>query len=524
MKFYYNMKISAKLLTGFLIVALLAATVGGIGVFQLKKASTDYPAIYENYGLPLSNITYVTDSFQRIRVNLREMMLQTDDAKQAAYPDKIKDFGKIIDSNITVLETSAKTAGDKALVASLKTAWADFGGIRDRIIALILNGRETEAIELCQGDEALALNNKMNESIQNIISAYIKEGGQTAKDLSAATDRTIFVLIAIVAFAALMAIVLGMSISKVISKPLKNMLGAAEKIADGDLSLSLKSTTTDEIGMLQMAFRKMLNNLNEVMNNINTASEQVAVGARHVSESSMALSQGATEQAGSVEELSASIEEMSSQTKQNADNADEANSLAEKAKINALNGNEQMKDMLKAMNEINVSSANISRIIKVIDDIAFQTNILALNAAVEAARAGQMGRGFAVVAEEVRNLAARSAEAAKETTEMIEGSIKKVNDGTKMANETASALKVIVEDVTKAALLVNNIASASNEQAIGISQIAQGLSQVSMVVQSNSATSEESAAASEELSGQAEMLKDQVQRFKLYRKAQPAAN
>jgi chemotaxis methyl-accepting protein methylase len=221
------------------------------------------------------------------------------------------------------------------------------------------------------------------------------------------------------------------------------------------------------------------------------------------------------EQASSIEELTASLEEISSQTKLNADNAGTANRLADEARTDAAQGNVHMKEMLKAMEEINESSSNISKIIKVIDDIAFQTNILALNAAVEAARAGQHGKGFAVVAEEVRNLAARSADAAKETTDLIEGSIKKTEDGTKIANDTANALAKIVDEVEKVAALVNDIANASNEQAAGINQINQGIMQVSDVVQNNSATSEESAAASEELSGHANLLKEMVGKYKL---------
>lgn len=303
------------------------------------------------------------------------------------------------------------------------------------------------------------------------------------------------------------------------TRPIHEATSVLEELAKGNLQVSVNGEYKGDHAIIKNAINNTVDSFNEVLRNINTASEQVASGAKQVSDSSMALSQGATEQASSIEELTASIEEISSQTKLNAQNASQANELAETAKSNALQGNAQMKEMLKAMEEINDSSANISKIIKVIDEIAFQTNILALNAAVEAARAGQHGKGFAVVAEEVRNLAARSANAAKETTDMIEGSIKKVEGGTRIANETATALNKIVEGVAKAAALVGDIAVASNEQAIGIAQINQGVIQVSQVVQSNSATSEESAAASEELSSQAELLKEQVSRFKLKREA-----
>jgi methyl-accepting chemotaxis protein len=232
-----------------------------------------------------------------------------------------------------------------------------------------------------------------------------------------------------------------------------------------------------------------------------------------VSDSSFALSQGAAAQASSVQELTATLTEVSAKTNESAANAEKANALAQNAKTNAIVGNDQMKEMLGAMDEINESSSSINKIIKVIDDIAFQTNILALNAAVEAARAGQHGKGFAVVAEEVRNLAAKSANAAKETTDMIEGSMRKVEAGTKIANNTAAALGQIVEQVEKAANLVQAISISSNEQAAAIQQINQSIALVSQVVQTNAATAEESAAASEELSAQAAQLKEAVNAF-----------
>ena len=207
--------------------------------------------------------------------------------------------------------------------------------------------------------------------------------------------------------------------------------------------------------------------------------------------------------------------EMSSQTKQNAENASQANQLSAQARDAAEKGNEQMKEMMTAMDEINASGQNISKIIKVIDEIAFQTNLLALNAAVEAARAGQHGKGFAVVAEEVRNLAARSAQAARETADLIEGSVHKAENGVGIAQRTAEALSEIVTGITKTTDLVAEIAAASNEQSQGIGQINQGLSQIENVTQQNTANAEESAAASEELASQAQHLRKLLTQFRL---------
>ncbi len=287
------------------------------------------------------------------------------------------------------------------------------------------------------------------------------------------------------------------------------------EMANSNMAVNITGDYKGDFMPIKEALNLIIESFNQILSDMNNAADQVAAGSRQVSDGSQELSQGATEQASAIEELTSSIGDIAAKTKQNAMRANEASELAISAKEQAEKGNTQMQALQKAMEEINLSSANISKIIKVIDDIAFQTNILALNAAVEAARAGQHGKGFAVVAEEVRNLAARSANAANETTGLIEGSIHKVSAGTTIADGTAKALEQIVTEVTKAASLVGSIAEASNEQANNITQINQGVEQVSQVVQSNSATAEQSAAASEELSSQADLLKEMISQFQL---------
>ena len=286
-----------------------------------------------------------------------------------------------------------------------------------------------------------------------------------------------------------------------------------EEVADGNLMVDVKPKSDRDI--LGNSLKQLVERNKDSLIQIREGAVQVEISAGEVASASEALAQGSTEQASAIEQITASIDDIAEKTKNNAKKADEAADLVSKAIISMKKGNEQMEEMVSAMNEINVSSENISKIIKVIDDIAFQTNILALNAAVEAARAGDAGMGFAVVAEEVRNLAAKSSAAAAETAEMIEDSIKKIHMGTTIADDTMKSIEEISTVVSESENIINGIAEASNYQATAIEQIDQAVSQVSQVVSNNSATSEECAAASLELSGQAKRMRDLLSVYQL---------
>jgi methyl-accepting chemotaxis protein len=358
-----------------------------------------------------------------------------------------------------------------------------------------------------------------------------------------------------VAFATLLlGIVVSVLLSETIRGPIIQAIEAVRKLSEGDVSVSLDSNRKDEIGALAAdinravagqkqkamlasaiadgdltvdiqvlsekdalgnALVKMVESLRTVISQTVMVAEQIDLGSNEVAGVSQDLSEGATESAASIEEISSSMGQMAEQTKTNALNSAQASELSRDSRDVAHRGNAHMQELIGAMGEINGASQNISKIIKVIDEIAFQTNLLALNAAVEAARAGQHGKGFAVVAEEVRNLAARSAKAASETAELIEGSVEKVRQGTTIADRTAKALQEIVEGAGKVTDLVAEISAASTEQAQGIGEVNTGLSQIDDVIQRNTASAEEGAASAEELSAQAAQLKALIHHFKI---------
>lgn len=553
MKWYKNFRIAAKLIAGFLLVAIIAAVVGIVGLKSIFEINDGSKQLYNENTLGIAYSGDASSNFQRLRYNALKLSVMETEEEEEKCISNMEELIVVIDNLLEKYSSTIVLDEDRLLFDNVMAEWKEFSGYMQEAIKDSRAGNEQEVVNIILNDcdESGRLLREMFDTMMVNNTTYAENRMVTN---NSTTQSAVNIMIIVIAFGVLLSIALGIYISRVISIPIKEMVKAADKIALGDVDVEIEADSKDEVGELAKSFKKMIENIrkqavsaekvaagdltvevpissendllgnnlsemvrknNEVLSNIFAASEQVASGSKQVSDSSILLSEGATEQASAIEELTSSIEEISTQTELNADNANQANQLADEVITNAKTGNAQMQEMLKAMDEINEASANISKVIKVIDDIAFQTNILALNAAVEAARAGQHGKGFAVVAEEVRNLAARSASAAKETTDMIEGSIKKSEGGTKIAKDTAEALDKIVEGIERVANLVNGIATASNEQAAGIKQINQGIIQVSQVVQSNSATSEEIAATSEELSNQAALLKQTVNQYKL---------
>jgi methyl-accepting chemotaxis protein len=665
MKWFKNLKISAKLISAFLVIALIAGGVGIFGIVSLSNTNTKSDELFENYGNSQGYLSYVSTEFQKQRSMYRDVLLNRDTDTVTAKVAAIAESDKVLKDYLGKYQQTCVSGEEETLFAALETAINDYIDIRDEILGYAQQGDFDQALELMKSDRGAQIVAEAQSAVDNAVSTNVEIAAKEMAKQSANVSITMLVMIILVAVAVILAVLLGIFISRIISKPIRHLSEVADQLAAGDTDVQRSSfEQKDEIGQLFTSFRGILKaikelvadanmlteaavhgqlstradaskhqgdyrrivegvnhtldaviqpvneatavlqemskgnlnvnvtgdyqgdhavikdalndtintlkgyideisftlsevskgdllveitteyrgdfvalkdsintiigSLNNVLREINTAAEQVAAGSRQVSDGNQEISQGATEQASSIEELSASITQIAEQIKQSASNTGTATEIASKAKAAAYEGNDKMKNMLQSMQEINESSANISKIIKVIDDIAFQTNILALNAAVEAARAGAHGKGFAVVAEEVRNLAARSANAANETTALIEGSIKKVEAGTQIANETAGALSSIVEGSEKSLELLNSISAASGEQAAAITQINKGIEQLSQVVQTNSATAEEGAAASEELSSQAELLKSMIGNFKLKenenaRESRPAA-
>ncbi len=549
-----NLKIRTKLLVTFMLVIILFIGTVAIAITGLQTNASKYSEFYNVEYKVTNNIMSMRRGLQIIVKNLSFITIDNNQT----YQDELQKELASLEENATWLHENF--TGNTELLQSFETSIVEAISLQQEIIKLA----ETDNLQA----QSMLLNEYqplVEEAVNTLIQISAEEEKTAEENYLSTVEMQEWLVAAQVGMAAaalVITILLSTYLTRSITKPLRQLEDAAEKIVNGHFDINVTYESKDELGSLTKSFknmtyildsvisdasrllsemadgnfdvrtkaedkyvgnlqslllsiRKLNKDLSVTLGQINLSADQVASGSGQVSNGAQALAQGATEQAASVEELASTITNISHQVNTTAENAIEARTRSNTAGDEAEICNNQMHDMMTAMEEIARSSNEISKIIKTIEDIAFQTNILALNAAVEAARAGEAGKGFAVVAEEVRSLASKSSVASKNTAELIENSVNAVTRGTKLANSTAESLVQVVDHVRSASTKVDEIANAAEEQAGAIEQVTLGVDQISSVVQTNSATAEESAATSEELSEQASMLKNLVAKFKL---------
>ena len=557
------MKIRTKIMSGFMAMALVAVILGVTGLVSTAKLdgiSTELSTLQ----LENNSISRVLNAHYAWRQGLTESVMSG------------KAFEGSLDPNTCVLgqwhgSDEARSMDDPELLGMLRQLEAPHRFMHNEaqtVVALTQAGEyeaaraHLESVVFPETTEVISILSKMQLRYNDIVEAKDLESISVAETMQA-------VNIALIVFAVAVCVFLALYISNAISRPLvalstfmkkagstgditltpldietigkysrvkdeigQTIDGAAafinhvtviagelSHIADGDLTIDIELLS--EKDTMGKSVKQVLDNLNSMFGEISDSTNKVSSSAGQVADGALSLAQGATEQAAAIQQLSSSIAEISEKTIANAGTADETSKLSEAIIQDAEIGSRKMDEMIMAVNEISEASRGISRIMKTIDDIAFQTNILALNAAVEAARAGQHGKGFAVVAEEVRNLASKSAEAARDTGDMIQNSMEKAELGSSIVEETAVSLRDIVHGISETSRLVTEIAKSSEEQSQGIMSINTDIDQVAKVIQQNSATAQQSAAASQEMSGQSTLLERMIAQFKLKERAVP---
>lgn len=554
-----NFKISRKLIVIFSVIMVMFLITVSFALYGMNYGGSQFKDFYE-YSYPMSTKTLeIRRGLQTSVKSLGLSMLTNDETKVSNYLTETEQQLEGVKNNFNYLLENYR--GDKSRLNEALSKMDQAKEYRTQIQSLAAANKNTEATDIFFNKYSPLVDEVMDMVISMDENTTIL--ADTTYTDSQKAQTSIMIVAIIVSCAALgITIILAVYLSRSLTRPIREIEEAAMGMAKGCLDVTVDYQSMDELGVLsesirtlitnlktiindmdylmgQMAegnfdlktgaeesyigafenlllsIRKMNRKLSNALNQINISADQVSIGADQVSTASQTLSQGATEQASSIEELSATINDISKQVEDTAHNAEQSNEQTAKAGEEITDCNRQMQELISAMDDISQRSSEISKIIKTIEDIAFQTNILALNAAVEAARAGAAGKGFAVVADEVRNLASKSADASKNTAALIEGTVTAVGKGTELANDTAQSLFKVVESAQQVTGIVDKIAAAAGQQTVSVNQVTLAMNQIANVVQTNSATAEESAAASEELSGQAQLLKGLVAQFKI---------
>ncbi|GJJ01069.1 methyl-accepting chemotaxis protein [Duganella rhizosphaerae] len=523
MQWFYDLKISTKLIVSFGAVLLLTLVMSVSAMISGAKVSRASEDLATNW-LPS------VQAVMAVRVDISDLrrwellhLLAEDEKSMATYEQRMDAALATLKADQARYEAMISSPEEKDIYDQFVQGLRQLLAAHDKLLALSRGGQKAEARAIATGD-SVAVVAGMVERVNRLVKLNI-DGGNRASDVAGLTYRNArLTAILLLVFNIVIGMTLALWVARIVSAPLRQAVALARAVAGGDLTRPIAITSACETGQLMQALKDMTGNLQTLVSQVRSGTDTIATASGQIASGNQDLSARTEQQASSLEETASSMEELTSTVKQNADNARQANVLAQSASGIAVKGGDVVGQVVGTMASINESSRKIVDIISVIDGIAFQTNILALNAAVEAARAGEQGRGFAVVASEVRNLAQRSAAAAKDIKQLIGDSVGKVETGSQLVEQAGRTMTEIVASITRVTDIMAEITSASVEQSSGIEQVNTAIVQMDQVTQQNAALVEQAAAAAESMQDQAARLSEVVSVFKLLASSAPAAS
>jgi methyl-accepting chemotaxis protein len=519
MKWFYDLKIATKLIVSFGAVLLLTLLLGVSNMMSMDRVNQASTDLAENWMPSVRAVMELRADVGELRRWELAHLLNEDPATLATYEKNMDASVLALKQHRDAYEKLISSPEEKAIAAEFDKNLAVFMIDHAKMIDLSRAGKKAEGRDVAATTSAKTLG-LINDGVNKLVKLNV-DGGDAASDAATVTYSNARMLsIALLVANIGIGMVLAVWVARIVSAPLQEAVSLARDVAGGDLTRSIDVKSACETGQLMQALKDMTGNLQTLVSQVRHGTDTIATASSEIASGNQDLSSRTEQQASSLEETASSMEELTSTVKQNADNARQANQLAQSASGIALKGGDVVGQVVGTMASINESSRKIVDIISVIDGIAFQTNILALNAAVEAARAGEQGRGFAVVASEVRNLAHRSAAAAKDIKMLISDSVEKVEAGSALVNQAGDTMSEIVTSITRVTDIMSEITSASVEQSAGIEQVNTAIVQMDQVTQQNAALVEEAAAAAESMQEQAARLSEVVSVFKLLASAQ----
>ena len=517
-----NFKIGTRLGSAFAAILVLMAIMLATALWQLGRIAEAKAVMAEtNHDAKLAASWLQGIATNSVRTLAKAKSSDPDD--EAYYDKEMKATSAEVSKLQKELESRLDSEKGKALLAAVAEQRKRYVGVRDDLFKRkeMLDGQAAE-LKVIVSDKLLPEMKKYVQTVQEVVTYQESQFAAADQRIDALQASARKLLVALGAIALACGAVFGFLLTRSITRPLARAVGLAQQVASGDLTADIQAASKDEVGELLAALKRMNESLLTTVTEVRAGTETIVTASQQIATGNLDLSARTEQQAGALEETASSMEELTGSVRQNAENARQANTLAQSASEIAARGGSVVSEVVSTMESINASSKKIGDIIAVIDGIAFQTNILALNAAVEAARAGEQGRGFAVVASEVRNLAQRSAAAAKEIRTLIMDSVSKVDAGGRLVNEAGATMQEIVQGITRVTDVMAEITSASAEQAVGIEQVNAAITQMDGVTQQNAALVEEAAAAAASMQDQAAILSQLVSTFKVVGEGQGA--